>query len=121
MKTSELSGVALDWAAAKAAGHDDYIRKSLLLTFKGPVVRTCNYPDTDSYWPYSPSTDWSQGGQIIEDEGICLMACSGVYQAFYDGLPISCNHEAPSALVAAMRCFVEKTLGAEVEIPATLI
>ena len=49
MKTSELSGVQLDWAVAKAEG----------------------YPDEDILVDYlNYSADWRLGGSLIEREGI---------------------------------------------------
>jgi hypothetical protein len=49
MKTSELTGHALDWAAAECAGLSHRLHGHI---------------------PYS--TDWAQGGPIIEREGIDL-------------------------------------------------
>ena len=93
MKTSELQGAALDWAAAKCAGELDEQDYSLhestgaFMLERGEVS-----------WVYSPSTNWAQGGPIIEREMIDLM---------YVAKP----------LIAAMRCYVASKLGEEVEIP----
>jgi hypothetical protein len=73
----------------------------------------------DSNIDYEPSTNWAQGGQIIERERItveysadpdtwcaCIMADQEVY--------------GPTALIAAMRCYVASEMGEEVEVPDEL-
>ena len=55
LKTSELTGAALDWAVAKCEGY----------------VGVALQERTGTDW-YSPSTDWSQGGPIIEREKLCI-------------------------------------------------
>ncbi len=98
MKTSELQGPALDWAVAKSSW----------------------LPGTAHHLfevkPYS--TDWSQGGPIIEREGMQI-------QTFMDKWLASIpkpfvQQEGPTPLVAAMRCYVASKLGDEVEIPEEL-
>lgn len=93
MKTSELTGAALDWAVAKCEGtlHDD-----------GSV---------SDY--FQPSTDWSQGGKIIEREGIALyLYGDNKWNAMAEK---ECQGATP--LVAAMRCYVASKLGDEVQLP----
>lgn len=112
MKTSELTGAALDWAVAKCEGFDPET-----LNTKTGVVYSLRYG-----W-YTPSTDWAQGGPIIEREGIAVWSplldkADGAWIASY-----SCaQHEkfADSPLIAAMRCYVASKLGDEVEIPEEL-
>ena len=68
---------------------------------------------------YHPSTDWSQGGPIIERERIELKGDGGT-----DWLA-SHNNESvefgPTPLIAAMRCLVASKLGDEIEIPEELL
>jgi hypothetical protein len=99
MKTSELTGVALDWAVAKCEGHDmEYFQ----------VVDA-----------YMPSTDWAQGGLIIEREGVAIGRTNGVWYAFKDeNDDDGVRGETP--LIAAMRCYVASKLGDEVDIPEGL-
>jgi len=108
MKTSELTGGALDWAVAQCEGITDW--DSVDLVFR----------DDDFCW-YEPSANWEQGGPIIEREGINIIQ-SGSWLAEMDadrsGGVISAEGETP--LIAAMRCFVEFKLGDEVEIPDEL-
>lgn len=98
MKTNELTGVALDWAVAKAIGE-----------YKPVAVPRY-------------STDWAQGGPIIEREGISL----DQYHDF-PNWAASCPPESgfnwfgPTPLIAAMRCYVASKLGDNVELPKELI
>jgi len=98
-KTAELTGAALNNAVHELAYPDE------------PIKEGCTAP------PYS--TDWAFCGPIIERERItiewegdpdswcaCIMADQEVY--------------GPTALIAAMRCYVASKLGDEVEIPDEL-
>jgi hypothetical protein len=98
MKTNELTGNALDWAVAKCEGY----RLDLV-------------PE-DSY---TPSTDWAQGGPIIEREGIEL-TCTDEWKAFMPFQSIPCDEDGPTPLIAAMRCYVASKLGEDVSIPEEL-
>lgn len=114
IKTGRLEGVALDWAVAKALG----------LT---PMVRRNPY----GYWvlpniPGSYSTEWVHGGPIIDqmarDGGRMLLAASAeANQATFVQGAFVCTAYGPTALVAAMRCFVTARLGEEVEVPDNLL
>ena len=117
MKTNELTKAALDWAVAMAenwAGADFEVK------------------------PYS--TDWAQGGPIIEREGILLRpirkhghGMDGNWLAMYDGENTGSmvqwvrredwpRHyfKGSTPLIAAMRCYVASKLGDDVEIPEGL-
>ena len=100
MKTSELSGVQLDWAVAKAEGVTCAPYKSVV------VDEGCN--------PLMYHDDWGLAGPIIQRERIRLDP-RGVWVAGHD----SSNDEYLGAtpLIAAMRCYVASKLGEEVEIP----
>ena len=109
MKTSELSGAALDWAVAMAenwAGADFEVK------------------------PYS--TDWAQGGPIIEREMIqitphCMVnplhGWAASYRSFDedDDVYALFRKRGRTPLIAAMRCYVANKLGDTVEIPEELI
>jgi hypothetical protein len=108
MKTSELTGAVLDWAVAKCEGLE-------MEGHYGPFEGGWNLSD----YPYS--TDWAQGGPIIEREGICLWSEGYDWEAKIQtgfGEWLVEWHESP--LVAAMRCYVASKLGGEVEIPKEL-
>jgi hypothetical protein len=101
MKTSELQGAALDWAVAKCEGEETFMHKGQLNT----------------RWSangYSPSTNWAQGGPIIEREGMALHPAGKDWSSDID----RCYQQyGPTPLIAAMRCYVASKLGDEVEIP----
>lgn len=113
MKTSELTGAALDLAVALC---DDIVDKwfdSGHLTVNGDI--------------YSPSTDWAQGGPIIEREEIELTfdranETDTLWRSeMFDMEGVSIAHEyGPTPLIAAMRCYVASKLGDEIEIPEEL-
>lgn len=102
MKTSELTGAALDWAVAKCEG------------------KIYGIPGTR--YEFQPSTHWAQGGPIIEREGINLdnYAKNPRWSAWTPA-PDREYGEAqafgPTPLIAAMRCYVASKLGDEVDLP----
>lgn len=104
MKTSELTGVALDWAVAKCEGD-----------------REANDPTKQDDWDLQPySTDWAQGGTIIERERLTVTYNFNDYcfEAYYTGSGMNDDYErGTTPLIAAMRCYVASKLGDEVEVP----
>ena len=110
MKTRELTGAALDWAVAKCEG-------AASIRFDGKNTRI----GTGGH--FNPSTDWSQGGPIIEREGICLYFNPEDATAFEwhaEDRSHAWYLEGPAPLIAAMRCYVASKLDDEVEIPEEL-
>lgn len=111
MKTSELNGPALDWAVAKCEGVDveyitDGITKCLLCNPSGR---------------YAPSTDWSQGGPIIEREWVDLHCVNdSLWEAECPAVGGLAMQNGPTPLVAAMRCYVASKLGDTVNLPEEL-
>jgi hypothetical protein len=110
MKTSELTGAALDWAVAKCE--------------EGEKLAKGWHPHTwgQGQWlravPYTPSTNWEQGGPIIERERITLSdTLTGGWVAGYNG---TLNSFGPTPLIAAMRCYVASELGDTIDIPEEL-
>jgi len=61
---------------------------------------------------YSPSTNWSQGGPIIEEESICPHRTIVKWEASIDGVTLG---EGETALIAAMRAYVTFKFGEEVD------
>ena len=117
MKTSELTGEALDWAVCEAsgffAGYTQFRSGIAFLKVYG-VARNSHL---------HPSTNWAQGGPIIEGEQIliqpeiCKEGCGNAWSAIaIDGF----EEFGPTPLIAAMRCYVASKLGDEVEIPEEL-
>ena len=77
---------------------------------------------------YSPSSNWSQGGPIIEQEGIYLRCRDDGKEWKAGGLSNNRHDKAPgnlysalTPLIAAMRCYVASKLGDDVEIPDNLV
>lgn len=121
VKTSELTGSALDWAVAVCQGYSDLRRNCH--RFSEELLMT---PPRVEYGPVALhditfSADWNQGGPIIEREKISIMATStGVWGARTLVLPPDYS-KGPTPLIAAMRCFVAARLGEEIEIPEELL
>lgn len=113
MKTSELKGVALDWAVAKCSS--DSLAEMVREAWRWRPVT------------YSPSTDWREAGPIIEQEKIDILQSTGrICAAIWENLPeggrlIAEALDCPTPLVAAMRCYVASKLGDEIEIPKELL
>ncbi len=115
MKTSELTGAALDWAVAKCAYPESPINTALGFPYMG-------------FGRFNPSTDWAQGGPIIEREEIGIKRnapCSAGRE--WEASPSITAKGAggkwgygATPLIAAMRCFCASKLGDEVEIPKEL-
>ncbi len=122
MLVSQLEGAKLDFWVAKAEGHEivkvDYKigDRDWLVVFRGS-------PDGfRSRW--FPSTEWSQGGPIIERECVELWSIlSKDRQAPYAGwsakvYTLERLHPmkmGTTALIAAMRAYVASKFGEEVE------
>jgi hypothetical protein len=107
MKTAELTGAALDWAVAKCEGHD--------------VEDSTWWADFGGESQYS--TDWAQGGAIIEREGITVAPDDvAPWCAFIDrGTAEDVIYSGTTPLIAAMRCYVASKLGTEIEVPEELL
>lgn len=119
IKTNELIGTALDWAVAQREHNVGWQSEG---------------EDRDYY-----STDWAQGGPIIERENVSISrnlsndeVSPGVFhlnptdwlaQLDYSALLAQYNYaqNGPTPLIAAMRCYVASELGNEVEVPAELL
>lgn len=120
MKTAELSGAALDWAVAKAEGC------ALVLLSERWVE---DYAPTGGFgWGYISrySTSWADGGPIIEREHILSSWFTRegeepMWRYWKNGKGSTPMMKGPTALVAAMRCYVASKLGDEVDIPKELL
>jgi len=138
IKTSTLTDAALDWAVAKANGEswwmprnatwDNNLGYTELILDSDGILKRFQFDGSASraghwlpYYEFKPSTDWSQGGPIIEREGIRLhRSHTGAWWAASEatpGAPIS----GPTPLIAVMRCFVASRLGETVDIPEELL
>ena len=104
MKPSELTGAALDWAVSK--------------TFE-PGTYWTSFEHLETF---KPSTDWAQGGPIIEREGIALRRFleTGWEADRWQFKFAEPTATGPTPLIAAMRCYVASKLGEDVSIPEEL-
>lgn len=104
MKTAELSGNALDWAVAKCEKPDWLGNQAEIYVLKAG---------------FHPSTDWAAAGPIIERERIGLTPMpDGSWKS--QGQNLRPHFHNPTALVAAMRCYVASKLGDEIRLPEAL-
>jgi len=125
MKTSELTGAALDWAVAKCEGYFDI----------GMASVHDGVADVYYFDPWTPSADWSQGGAIIEREHIAMTPTpDGLWAAYapkgtrlvqHGGQAVEVfnwtyKQQGETPLIAAMRCYVASKLGVEIELPEEL-
>ena len=103
VRTSELSGVQLDWAVAQIEGYAEGPSGSFWIT-------------EDDCVDFKPSSNWAQGGPIIEREGITVRRYT---DALWDASIGSLDYiaDGPTPLIAAMRCYVASKLGEEVGVP----
>ena len=97
IKTSELQGAALDWAVETVE---------------------CEGAMYSGRSPRAFSTNWAQGGPIIEREELSGLKCYGKDDWECSNGDIFC--EGPTPLIAAMRCYVASKLGDEIEVPEEL-
>lgn len=141
VKTNTLTGKALDYAVAIALGATNFRYDTVScywieLDGKDRVFSTA-WSESQNF---APSSDWRQGGEIIEKAGISVSLRYGslspnhvqdVWDAvikpeFYStgrrnsGVKKETIATGPLPLVAAMRCYVASKLGEEVEIPEGL-
>jgi len=110
MKTIELTGAALDWAVAKCEGWpmDIWFDEDQM-----PMIRDDEVPE------WKPSTDWAQGGPIIERENIEVFRRDEQWFA-YSSLSKPQDFHGRTPLEAAMRCYVASKMGDEIEVPEEL-
>ena len=114
IKTSELTGAALNWAVAQCEGEKVELRQGAIR-----YVYSQFMPEPDVY---DPSTDDSLGGPIIDrlrirTEWSALWSCWLAHDLRCAGLAFP----GATRLIAAMRCFVASKLGDEVDIPEELL
>jgi hypothetical protein len=109
MKTSELTGNALDWAVAKCEGTENCWGRSRLKPYE--MRRGVAY-----------SKDWAHGGPIIEREHISIEATriGGLGDRWMAVDSGDCTEFADAPLIAAMRCYVASKLGDDVDVPEEL-
>ena len=127
IKTSELSGAALDWVVATCEGHQ--WRCPGLLKREG-LRSWLSYEEAWGNPHSSYSTSWLSGGPIIERERMQIAPLpDNGWRAHWRSFDhknwrevwMDCFDEGVTPLIAAMRCLVASKLGDEVDIPEELL
>jgi len=116
IKTKNLIGPALDGLVARCLGVTvTYVRHNGWYETLDARFAEPNDPHV-----FSPSTDWGQGGPIIEHESMKVQPFMhrNLWIAYIDK-PYA-HGDGPTPLIAAMRCYVASKLGDTVEIPEEL-
>ena len=119
MRTSELTGAALDWAVAKCEGGENTVDTWWIHIYgkDWTLRKKCQRS-------WSPSTDWAQGGPIIERECITISfnRWNGETPWCSDAADLEgSEHWATTPLIAAMRCYVASKFGDEIDVPEELL
>lgn len=115
VKTAELGGAALDWAAAEAIGA---VHKP------GHVIE---FPDECPFsWVmglFVPSSDWRHGGPLIAEYGksigMELRISENSASFLQSGMRV--GYTASTVLIAACRAIVAARIGDTIAVPAELL
>ena len=119
VKTADLIGPALDWAVGEVEG--EWLDEPYHLRHSDNRIWCNNHS-----YGYCPSTDWEQGGPLIEKHRPDLMAsderefmaCLNNDDRFLEPLIVA---NGPTYLIAACRAIAAAKLGAVVSVPAELM
>ena len=121
VKTSELTGTALDWTVAKCEGwkYDDHKKIKEFLMQQLSSSKHCY------------SSVWAKGGPIIEREKNDLFTEKHTPESWVASIPRyqggkrlvgwRIHQYGLTPLIAAMRCYVASKLGDEVDVPDNLV
>lgn len=123
VNVNDLTGMALDWAVAKACGLlGDHIYT--MATMPDGECRRPVFIDGEAI--YSPSTNWAHGGPLIDQFkpdlntwGNCQLLAELHGDPDDSSLFIACQGE--TYLIAACRCIVVNKLGSVVNVPDELL
>lgn len=114
IKTSEATPPQINWLVCLAEGN-----KPVLNPHRFGSVSYGAFDSELGYAIKRYSTDWSQGGPIIERERLILRP------SFDGGWECTASpsvwRAGQTPLIAAMRCFVTSKLGDEVDVPEELV
>lgn len=120
VKTAELAGAALDWAVAQAIGADQV---EFGVVGSAAFIACIHRGTWERNW--RPSTDWSQGGPLIEKHlvSFCVEHEDVILAVLCDdyGMYISGWRQGETHLIAACRAIVAAKMGDTVQVPAQLV
>lgn len=130
VKISEATETQLDWLVAECEGFDYEVDDGYVVTEASEMITEGGYAGCYQNEVYSPSTDWAQGGPIIERERIDLFTEKPASENWTASIAHYQNGErlvgwrshqyGPTPLIAAMRCYVASKRGDEVHVPDAL-
>ena len=126
IKTNGLIGTALDWVVVECE-HAVKRYKYGSPVFNQKTKRVYETQGLEQIGVnFAPSTDWAQGGPIIEREGITWVwegDLSDSEDRIYEATDWATGNkqEGPTPLIATMRCYVASKLGDEIDIPDELL
>lgn len=108
MKVSELTGAELDFWVAKAEGFNNVFIEDGEALSPDPE-------DTVAWDVHKFSTDWSQGGPIIDREEIELVHRNGMDGRTLWAIKENIIMRGETKLIAAMRAYVVSKFGEDVQ------
>ncbi|BCP56311.1 hypothetical protein K32_49280 [Kaistia sp. 32K] len=136
VKVAELSGKALDWAVAQADGRCLHERIRIV-RYNDDSDYICEDCGKDTYMEpirqtWKPSTDWSQGGPLIEKHNIQTSYNGNGFHRSTTGKhwcayvckphgPERASGSGPTPLIAACRAIVAAKFVDTISVPAELI
>lgn len=128
IRTDSITDAALDWAVLEALKPTLKDPSQAYIGTFGPLFgKGYRYPAWKSR-KYSPSTDWAQGGPIIEREIHSITDTtmrsdmSFAWEAkIHVGAGLCVRMHGPTPLIAAMRCYVASKMGDTIDIPEELV
>lgn len=119
IKTSELTGAALDWAVEMARDPTLVWGQTIGRHWASNNIVIPALPEPECF--RSASTNWAQGGPIIDHKRINLFNIdAATWKASPQQRKAQPYYIGETALIAAMRCYVASKLGDEVDIPKEL-
>jgi len=114
IKVSEATLLQLNYLVAKCEGWDSLRRNPhrfanfLIMSQDDENLRLEDY---------TPSTDWAQGGPIIERE---IARLKDLGDEGWEACGYGFTAIGPTPLIASMRCFIISKLGDDVDVPEDL-
>lgn len=143
VKVSELQGVALDWAVARAEAYAWEIESGAYGSGMHVVIKLPE-PSIERRQVFKPSKDWAQGGLLIKKYNVMLSPPTsavhrnygymdkrnGYEEAGFWGTTIFAKerkhrraafHHKDDPLIPAMQAIVQLEFGDEIEVPDELI
>ena len=131
VKTTELTGPALDWCVCMvstgAQYHDDYGRATLVMPGAAAMMNGLKRPRYAASVP-DYSSDWALGGPLLDEYDIALNGGAdadgwviyATLRAVDAGAPFACA-TGKNRLIAACRAIVRAMQGDVVQVPAELM